>query len=130
MGMAGKQVPISGGGYLRLYPYQFTERYVDMRNQKGMPAMVYFHPWELDTRQKRLKVGMMKGFQHYVTLDSTEYKLNRLLERFHFTSIQENLESKRVQSLLRKNPVRVEAIQGGWGMHPLGPALPEPTAQA
>jgi hypothetical protein len=66
----------------------------------------------LDTEQKRLNVGAMKGFQHYVNLDSTEWKLSRLMERFFFTSVRENLRSRRVQSLLRKNPVRIERVLG------------------
>jgi hypothetical protein len=112
LGLGNNLIPISGGGYLRLYPYRVTDRYIEQKNQHGLPAMVYFHPWELDTEQKRLNVGAMKGFQHYVNLDSTEWKLSRLMERFFFTSIKDNLQSKRVQSLLRKNPVKVERVLG------------------
>lgn len=111
LGLGNKLIPISGGGYLRLYPTTVTERYIDSRNQRGLPAMVYFHPWELDSQQKRLNVGLVKGFQHYVNIDSTEDKLNRLLERFYFTSIRENLETRRVKSLLKKNPVRIELVR-------------------
>ena len=92
LGLGNNLIPISGGGYLRLYPYRVTDRYIEQKNQSGLPAMVYFHPWELDTEQKRLNVGAMKGFQHYVNLDSTEWKLSRLMERFFFTSVKENLQ--------------------------------------
>jgi polysaccharide deacetylase family protein (PEP-CTERM system associated) len=112
LGLGNKLLPISGGGYLRLYPYAVTDRYIEQKNQHGLPAMVYFHPWEFDTEQKRLNVGGMKGFQHYVNLDSTEWKLSRLMERFFFTSVKENLQSRRVQGLLRKNPVKVERVMG------------------
>jgi polysaccharide deacetylase family protein (PEP-CTERM system associated) len=115
LGLGNKLLPISGGGYLRLYPYAVTDRYIEQKNQRGLPAMVYFHPWELDTEQKRLNVGPMKGFQHYVNLDSTEWKLSRLMERFFFTSVRDNLQSRRVQSLLRKNPVKVERVIGAAG---------------
>jgi hypothetical protein len=67
----------------------------------------------MDTEQKRLNVGALKAFQHYINLDSTEWKISRLLERFFFTSIRDNLETKRVQSLLRKNPVKVEKVAAG-----------------
>jgi polysaccharide deacetylase family protein (PEP-CTERM system associated) len=113
LGLGNKLLPISGGGYLRLYPYRVTDRYIEQKNLRGLPAMVYFHPWEMDTEQKRLNVGPLKAFQHYINLDSTEWKISRLLERFFFTSIRENLESKRVQSLLRKNPVRIEKVAAG-----------------
>ncbi len=112
LGLGHKLLPISGGGYLRLYPYRVTDRYIEQKNQRGLPAMVYFHPWELDTEQKRLNVGFMKGFQHYVNLDSTEWKLSRLMERFYFTSVKENLQSRRISGLLRKNPVKILRVQG------------------
>jgi len=112
LGLGNKLLPISGGGYLRLYPYRVTDRYIEQKNQAGLPAMVYFHPWELDTEQKRLNVGGMKGFQHYVNLNTTEWKLSRLMERFFFTSIKENLKSKRIQGLVKKNPVKIERVQG------------------
>jgi polysaccharide deacetylase family protein (PEP-CTERM system associated) len=112
LGLGNKLVPISGGGYLRLYPYRVTDRYIEQKNQRGLPAMVYFHPWELDTEQKRLNVGGMKGFQHYVNLDSTEWKLSRLMERFFFTSIKENLQTRRVAGLLKRNPVKIERVMG------------------
>jgi polysaccharide deacetylase family protein (PEP-CTERM system associated) len=145
LGLGNKLLPISGGGYLRLYPYRVTDRYIEQKNQRGLPAMVYFHPWEMDTEQKRLNVGPLKAFQHYINLDSTEWKISRLLERFFFTSIRDNLQSKRVQSLLRKNPVRIEKVAGGLlspegnesiglggpsglGMVPAGLEQPEQTA--
>ncbi|HLP39934.1 MAG TPA: XrtA system polysaccharide deacetylase, partial [Fibrobacteria bacterium] len=112
LGLGNKLLPISGGGYLRLYPYKVTDRYIEQKNLRGLPAMVYFHPWEMDTEQKRLNVGPLKAFQHYINLDSTEWKISRLLERFFFTSIKENLQSKRCQGLLRKNPVRLEKVRG------------------
>jgi hypothetical protein len=74
---------------------------------------VYFHPWELDQNQKRLDVGPLKSFQHYVNLHTTEKKIHRLLERFHFTSIRENLESDSIQALLARNPVRLGAPSAG-----------------
>lgn len=136
LGLGNNLIPISGGGYLRLYPYKMTDRYIEQKNQRGFPAMVYFHPWELDTDQKRLNVGAVKAFQHYVNLDSTEWKLSRLMERFFFTSVKENLQSRRVQGLLRKNPVRIERIlgslQGEESAFRLsaGPAAPLPAAAA
>ena len=105
LNLAGKALPISGGGYLRLYPYTVTDRFIRGRNLQGLPAMVYFHPWELDAGQERRKVGMLKSFQHYVNLDTTEWKIDRLLEGFRFTSMRENLETDRIQAMLARNPV-------------------------
>src|SRR5690606_10648173 len=84
-------------------------------NRKGQPAMVYFHPWELDQDQRRVSVGLVKSFQHYVNLHSLEWKLNRLLQKFSFSSIRENMETRRVQVMLRRNPVHIPSHMGaGW----------------
>ncbi|PWN07797.1 polysaccharide deacetylase family protein [Rhodohalobacter mucosus] len=44
----GKEMPVCGGGYLRLFPYRFTRRMIEQILQKR-PAVVYMHPYELDT---------------------------------------------------------------------------------
>jgi Domain of unknown function (DUF3473) len=77
--------------------------------------MVYFHPWELDAQQERRKVGLIKSFQHYVNLDTTEWKLDRLLENFHFTSMKENLETERIKTMLSRKPVRERIAIGSLG---------------
>jgi polysaccharide deacetylase family protein (PEP-CTERM system associated) len=105
MRMGGRLMPVAGGGYLRLYPAQVTERFIERQNLRGLPAMVYLHPWEVDDTQERHYLGPLKTFQHYVNLASTEWKLNRLMQRFDFGSISETLEMPRLQSLLRRQPV-------------------------
>jgi polysaccharide deacetylase family protein (PEP-CTERM system associated) len=107
MRVAGRQVPVAGGGYLRLYPSQVTERFIAQQNVRGLPAMVYLHPWELDAGQARRSLGLMEGFQHYVNLDTTEWKLNRLLQRFDFGPVTDTLKLPRLQGMLRRNPVAV-----------------------
>ncbi len=107
MRMGGRRLPVAGGGYLRLYPSQVTENFIEQQNRRGLPAMVYLHPWELDPGQTRRPLGALKTFQHYVNLDTTEWKLNRLLQRFEFGSAQETLALPRLQSLLRRAPVTV-----------------------
>jgi len=96
-----KLLPVAGGGYFRLYPYHVTAAYIRRMNALGLPAMVYVHPWELDAEQDRYYLGASKTFQHYVNLESTEWKLDRLLDGFSFTSIKEGLPS--VRHMVREN---------------------------
>jgi len=110
MRMGGRVMPVAGGGYLRLYPHQVTERFIEKANLRGLPVMVYLHPWELDQKQERHFLGPLKTFQHYVNLDSTEWKLNRLMQRFDFSSINKTLQMPRLQSLMRRNPVQVSSL--------------------
>jgi len=108
--LAGKSIPMAGGGYLRLYPTLITELFIRQCNTQGTPAMVYFHPWELDTAQEKRNVGGLKTFQHYVNLDTTEQKLDRLLQNFYFTSVEENLQTVSLQSMLSQNAVSLAAL--------------------
>jgi polysaccharide deacetylase family protein (PEP-CTERM system associated) len=103
--VAGKTLPIAGGGYLRLYPHAFTDMFIRGQNKQGRPAMLYFHPWELDVNQKRITAGALESFQHYVNLDTTEWKLDKLLANHAFTSVKENLESESIRAMLARNPV-------------------------
>ncbi len=105
-----KLLPISGGGYLRLYPYKITERYIHQINQIGVPAVVYFEPWELDSQQQRHTAGIMNSFRHNVNLESTSWKLIKLLERFRFTSIEDNIASERIQQQLQKDPIILRTV--------------------
>ncbi|MDB5103744.1 MAG: polysaccharide deacetylase family protein locus subfamily [Fibrobacteres bacterium] len=115
LGVGNKFLPMSGGGYLRLFPHVVTETFIDSCNRKGHPAMVYFHPWELDQDQRRVSVGLVKTFQHYVNQHSLEWKLNRLMQKFAFTSIRDSMATRRVQVMLRRNPVYIPSHLGAQG---------------
>lgn len=87
----GKQIPIGGGGYFRLYPYKVTEKLVKkyLKDEK-QPYSFYFHPWEIDADQPRLKHAPLKSrFRHYVNLHRTEGKLIRLLEDFSWSTMRD-----------------------------------------
>lgn len=77
--------PVSGGGYFRLYPWQLTRRGLQAINDRGRPFTFYLHPWEVDPEQPRLAAGTRWGrLRHYVNLEGTERKLQRLLQTFRF----------------------------------------------
>lgn len=88
--VCGYPLPIGGGGYFRLYPYELTRLGLARINAEGRPASVYLHPWELDPDQPRLAAGWARGFRHYVNLHRTEERLVRLLGDFSFTTISES----------------------------------------
>ena len=54
-----------------------------------MPAMVYFHPWELDPDQPRIRAPLRSRIRHYTNLATVEGKLNRLLSDFRFSTLTE-----------------------------------------
>lgn len=88
--IAGTNLPVAGGGYLRLAPLGFTRWAIRRLNHVDrQPALVYVHPWELDPDQPRLAVGSRTRFRHYSRLATTERKLKRLLSEFRFAPLRE-----------------------------------------
>ena len=46
--IAGVQFPAAGGAYLRQLPYALIHRAFSEYRARGVPAMFYVHPWEVD----------------------------------------------------------------------------------
>ena len=93
--LAGKNLPIAGGGYFRLLPYRLTRCGLGRINtEDGQPFVFYLHPWEFDPEQPRVAGATMKSrFRHYLNLVRTEDRFKRLLKDFHFASFQETFHS-------------------------------------
>lgn len=90
----GVNLPVAGGGYLRLLPCSVTSWAIRRINEvERQPAMVYVHPWEIDPDQPRIAAPWFSRFRHYQNLESTEAKMRRLLGEFSFTSMEEILSS-------------------------------------
>lgn len=84
----GQNIPSGGGGYFRLFPYGLSLRMLRSINARKKPFIFYIHPWELDPGQPRIGGAPLKSrFRHYINLKSTEKKLKRLLNDFHFTTL-------------------------------------------
>jgi polysaccharide deacetylase family protein (PEP-CTERM system associated) len=80
----GRNWPAGGGGYFRLLPYALSRWQIGRVNRNDLRAAIfYFHPWELDPDQPRVKDATAKTrFRHYLNLDRTEGRLRRLLSDF------------------------------------------------
>ena len=85
----GQKIPIAGGGYFRIFPYWFTKMALAKINTvEKQPFIFYLHPWEVDPEQPRIRqAGVKSRFRHYRNLDSTEKRLNLLLQGFKFQPI-------------------------------------------
>jgi polysaccharide deacetylase family protein (PEP-CTERM system associated) len=88
------QVPVAGGGYLRLFPVALVSRAIAAINgQDRQPVVVYFHPWEIDPRQPRIQAGWRSSFRHYLNLERMESKIRYLLKRFRFAPARDVLQA-------------------------------------
>jgi len=87
-------LPVAGGGYFRLLPYQWTSWGIRRINEEeGKPAIFYLHPWEIDPDQPRLQASALSRFRHYRNLSETEPRLRRLLSEFRFGPLASLLDS-------------------------------------
>ena len=84
----GSNIPVAGGGYLRLFPYEFTRWAIRKLNGLGYPAIVYMHPWEIDPHLPKLKGKLSSRFRQYINLEKTEKRLKALLRDFDFIPIR------------------------------------------
>ncbi|WP_429885840.1 XrtA system polysaccharide deacetylase [Geoalkalibacter halelectricus] len=92
--LGGRNIPIAGGGYFRLFPYAVTRWGLNSINRsEGQPFVFYLHPWEIDPHQPRMNgAGWKSRFRHYLNLDKTERRFVQLLKDFRFAPIREVFE--------------------------------------
>ncbi|MEW6116828.1 MAG: XrtA system polysaccharide deacetylase [Nitrospirota bacterium] len=90
------RVPIAGGGYLRLFPTGLIKRAIQHINHtEQQPAVLYFHPWEIDPKQPRIAASFKSRFRHYLNLDKTADKVRCLLRQFDFGPMKDILYAQR-----------------------------------
>ena len=89
--VAGRRVPAAGGGFFRLFPLWMSE-WLIRRSQAATetPYIFYFHPWEIDTEQPRMRDASASArFRHYVNIDKVESRLRILLSHFQWGRMDE-----------------------------------------
>ena len=90
--IAGQNLAVAGGGYFRLLPYGWTRAgLARLTRRERRPAIFYLHPWEIDTDQPRLPVGLATRLRHYGNLGRTAGRLARLLDEFRFGAVADVL---------------------------------------
>ncbi|MDB2373820.1 DUF3473 domain-containing protein [Psychrosphaera haliotis] len=85
-----KNKGIGGGGYFRLYPYWLSKRRIQkFEQEEDAPYSFYFHPWEIDAEQPRIKdAPLLSKFRHYVNLSKMEGKIVQLLKDHQWDTMQ------------------------------------------
>lgn len=82
---------IGGGGYFRLYPYFISKKRIErFLSDEKQPYSFYFHPWEIDPNQPRVKGASLKSkFRHYLNLAGMENKIEKLLIDFNWSTMKD-----------------------------------------
>ena len=89
------KIPFGGGGYLRSYPLSLTKTLFRRLGRAGRHAVLYIHPWELDTAHPPVKAPMLRRLRHFVGISKLEDKLVELLKSERFGTVSQLLESAR-----------------------------------
>jgi polysaccharide deacetylase family protein (PEP-CTERM system associated) len=83
-------MPVGGGGYLRMLPFAYTRLGVRRAIAEHLPLIAYIHPWELDAAQPRLAGRFASRLRHYTRLSGTATRLGALLRLGRFTSFRDS----------------------------------------
>ena len=94
--MFGRDLPVAGGGYLRMLPWWYNRAGIDRILDEPRPAMVYVHPWEIDPEQPRIRTRLRSRLRHYTNLGGMQARLERLLQRYAFAPVGEVLAQMRL----------------------------------
>jgi polysaccharide deacetylase family protein (PEP-CTERM system associated) len=84
--LADRRYPCGGGGFFRLLPYVISKSALKRVNKNDKQSCVfYFHPWEIDPDQPKLKgINAKTRFRHYLNLNRMEKRLECLLGDFQW----------------------------------------------
>ncbi len=91
--LLGLKFVFSGGGYLRFWPLPVIDYGIRQINRQRHPAVVYFHPRDLDDGQPRLEMPLKRRWKTYYNLTAGGEKLDRILSGFHFAPIEDALRN-------------------------------------
>ena len=85
------RVPVAGGFYLRALPLAVLRSALD-RIARERPFVLYLHPWECVADLPRVPLAPAEALITYLNLGTVLGKLERLLERYSFTTMSGILE--------------------------------------
>ena len=87
-------IPFAGGVYFRFLPAFITNYFISTLLKKEEPVLLYFHPWEFDPDQPKLKnVSLFLRFRHYHKLKSNFYRFSSFLKYMKTISLKNGIES-------------------------------------
>ena len=79
--LAGRRMA-TGGGFFRLLPAALMNFAVGQVSSEGQPAVFYFHPWEIDPGQPRVRNAPLRSkLRHYSRLGAMAGKVRGLIRR-------------------------------------------------
>jgi polysaccharide deacetylase family protein (PEP-CTERM system associated) len=91
--IGGRNLPVAGGGYLRLLPARtVAAALARVNNADRQPTCLYLHPWEIDPAIPRFRQGLLRDTRGYIGLEGMLGKLDFLLSVLEFARVDEVLD--------------------------------------
>ncbi len=111
----GIRIPISGGGYFRIFPLGLFKKLVRKYFSNHDICVFYMHPWEIDSEQPRVNgIKLNYKFRHYYGLDKTYEKFDDFIKfckdsGYKVKTIKSVLNSNEIyrrksMTIIKKNP--------------------------
>ncbi len=88
----GRGITFGGGIFLRLAPYCMIRYLIQKENRERKPAVLYAHAWEFNRNQPKRNVPFLQSLAQSPLTFTTSERLERLLQEFSFTSVEDYLE--------------------------------------
>lgn len=89
-------LPCSGGGYFRLYPFPLTLKLMKKCQQEGRSIIFYAHPWEFDKDLPKVDLKWSGKIRHYHGISSFLKRLEKITDLYQFTSFNEAFCAKTI----------------------------------
>ncbi|MCC6358815.1 MAG: DUF3473 domain-containing protein [Phycisphaerales bacterium] len=107
---AGRQLPVGGGGYFRLFPYRLLRRGVTQLNAAGHGATIYMHPYEYDPLEFReidVPVSWKLRLHQSIGRRGFPRKVDRMLAEFRFGTMQDVIDATEEWPVFEHRPAQV-----------------------
>jgi polysaccharide deacetylase family protein (PEP-CTERM system associated) len=88
-----EHLPFTGGMGFRTSPYWYTAYFFEQLEKRGVPGMIYLHPWEFDDAQPRLPLGPFVRWMHGFNRPAVARNAGGLLRHFRFGTLADALDA-------------------------------------
>ncbi len=87
------RIPVAGGFYARVSPVKVLSWGIQRLNRAGIPANLYFHPWEFNPDVPVSEPRLYKRVVSFSGIDRLADKVERLLTAFEFGSVSDTIRT-------------------------------------